>query len=106
MRNLDEDEYLDVIDITDYVGKRSDKLTTTRARLIGSNGKTRRIIEDLTGVYLSIFGTTVSLIGNSVSLPIAKRAVEMLLHGSEHATVYRFLERSRPTLRMAEMGFS
>jgi ribosomal RNA assembly protein len=32
-------------------------------------------------------------------------AVEMILRGSEHATVYRYLERSRSTLRIAEMGF-
>jgi ribosomal RNA assembly protein len=55
---------------------------------------------------MSIYGSTVSLIGNSVQLPIAKTAVEMILRGSEHATVYRYLERSRATLRIAEMGFS
>jgi ribosomal RNA assembly protein len=47
----------------------------------------------------------VCIIGNSVQLPIARSAIDMLLSGSEHATVYRFLERSRTTLRIAEMGF-
>lgn len=106
MRLLDEDEYLEVVEISDFVGKKSDKLARVRARLIGTNGKTRRIIEDLTGANMSIYGSTVSLIGNSVQLPIAKTAVEMLLRGSEHSTVYRYLERSRATLRIAEMGFS
>ena len=32
-------------------------------------------------------------------------AVEMLLRGSEHKTVYRFLERKRASLKIAEMGF-
>jgi ribosomal RNA assembly protein len=36
---------------------------------------------------------------------VARRAVDMLLRGSEHSTVYRFLERSRPKLRVIEMGF-
>lgn len=106
MRLLDEDEYLEVIEISDFVGKKSDKLSRVRARVIGTNGKTRKIIEDLTGAYLSIFGSTVCIIGNSVQLPVAKTAVEMLLRGSEHATVYRYLERSRAQLRIAEMGFS
>jgi ribosomal RNA assembly protein len=106
MRLLDEDEYLEVIELGDFIGKRSDQLSRVRSRLIGTNGKTRRIIEDLTGAYMSIYGSTVSLIGNSVQLPIAKTAVEMILRGSEHATVYRYLERSRATLRIAEMGFS
>jgi ribosomal RNA assembly protein len=106
MRLLDEDEYLEVIELGDFIGKKSDQLVRMRARVIGTNGKTRRIIEDLTGANMSVFGSTVSIIGNSVQLPIAKTAVEMILRGSEHATVYRYLERSRATLRIAEMGFS
>jgi ribosomal RNA assembly protein len=106
MRLLDEDEYLEVIELGDFIGKKSDQLVRMRARIIGTNGKTRRIIEDLTGAHMSVFGSTVSIIGNSVQLPIAKTAVEMILRGSEHATVYRYLERSRATLRISEMGFS
>jgi ribosomal RNA assembly protein len=106
MRLLDDDEYLEVIELGDFIGKKSDQLSRVRSRLIGTNGKTRKIIEDLTGAYMSIYGSTVSLVGNSVQLPIAKTAVEMILRGSEHATVYRYLERSRATLRISEMGFS
>ncbi len=73
--------------------------------MIGTRGKTRRIIEDLTGADMSVYGHTVSLIADDVQLPIAQEAVEMLLKGSEHATVYRFLERKRGELRIAEMGF-
>jgi rRNA processing protein Krr1/Pno1 len=29
----------------------------------------------------------------------------MVLSGSEHATVYRYLERKRATLKIMEMGF-
>ncbi len=105
IRLLDDDEYLEVIELGDFIGKRSDQLSRVRSRLIGTNGKTRRIIEDLTGAHMSIYGSTVSLIGNSVQLPVAKTAVEMILRGSEHATVYRYLERSRGHLRIAEMGF-
>ncbi len=106
LRLLDDDEYLEVIELGDFVGKKNAQLDRVRARLIGSQGKTRRIIEDLTGACMSVYGSTVSIIGNSVQLPIAKKAVEMLLRGSEHSTVYRYLERSRAELRIAEMGFS
>ena len=105
IRLLGEDEYFDVIDIDEYVSKRPEQLSRARARVIGSGGKTRRIIETLTGASISIQGDTVCIIGNSVQLPIARSAIDMLLSGSEHATVYRFLERSRTTLRIAEMGF-
>ncbi|MDH7508148.1 MAG: KH domain-containing protein [Methanomassiliicoccales archaeon] len=104
-RLLEEDEYIETIDIRDFVGKKPNHVIRMRARLIGTKGKTRRIIEDLTGASISIYGNTVSIIANSVQMPIAKTAIEMILRGSEHATVYRYLERSRPYLRIAEMGF-
>ncbi|MBR6204623.1 MAG: RNA-processing protein [Candidatus Methanomethylophilaceae archaeon] len=105
MRLFDDDEYLEVVDIKEFVGDRSSQVARVRGRLIGKNGKTRRIIEDLTGCDMVIYGNTAALIGNSISLPVAKHAVEMLLSGSEHATVYHYLESQRPMLRISEMGF-
>jgi len=104
-RLLEDDEYLEIMNIDNYVGKGSNQLARMRARVIGSGGKTRRIIEDLVGVHVSVYGDTVSIIGNSVQMPVARTAVDMLLSGSEHATVYRYLERKRAELRIAEMGF-
>ncbi|QLH74664.1 MAG: RNA-processing protein [Methanomassiliicoccales archaeon] len=104
-RLFDDDEYFELIDIDEYVGKKPDQLARVRARVIGSGGKTRRLIENLTGVNISVYGDTVGIIGNSVQMPIARTAVDMLLRGSEHSTVYSYLERNRRTLRIAEMGF-
>ena len=101
----DEDMYFESIDIKDVIGDRQNQVVRARGRLIGKDGKTRKLIEDLADVYMSVYGNTVSLIGNSISLPIAKNAIEMLLHGSEHSTVYHYLESQRPKLRIAEMGF-
>ncbi|MBO4568980.1 MAG: RNA-processing protein [Candidatus Methanomethylophilaceae archaeon] len=105
IRLFGDDEYLEVVDIKEFVGDRSSQVPRVRGRLIGKDGKTRRIIEELTGCDMVVYGNTVSLIGNSVSLPVAKHAVELILRGSEHATVYRYLESQRPMLRIAEMGF-
>lgn len=103
MRLFEDDEYLEIIDLKEFCG--SGQTSRVRGRLIGRDGKTRRIIEDLTGCDMIIYGNTVGLIGNSVSMPIAKHAVELLLNGSEHATVYHYLESQRPMLRITEMGF-
>lgn len=105
MRLFDDDEYLELIDLKEIVGDRPNQLGRIRGRLIGKDGKTRAIIEDLTGCFMSVYGNSVCLIGNSVSLPIAKHAVELILNGSEHSTVYHYLENQRPRLRIAEMGF-
>jgi arCOG04150 universal archaeal KH domain protein len=105
MRLFEDDEYFETIDLKEVAGDRPNQLGRIRGRLIGTDGKTRKIIEDLTGCYMSVYGNTVSLIGNSVSLPVAKHAIELILNGSEHATVYHYLESQRPRLKIAEMGF-
>lgn len=105
LRLVDPEEYFRAIDIRDYAGKSRKRINQLKGRLIGSKGKTRRIIEELSGVDMSVYGNTVSLIGDMLRIDIAEKAVEMVLEGSEHASVYRFLENKRKEIKMAEMGF-
>jgi ribosomal RNA assembly protein len=105
LRLVDQEEYFRAIDIRDYAGKNRKRINQLKGRLIGSKGKTRRIIEELSGVDMSVYGNTVSLIGDLLRIDIAEKAVEMVLEGSEHASVYRFLENKRQEVKMAEMGF-
>lgn len=92
-RLFGEETELFIFDIYDYVGKKDSHLTRVKARVIGREGKTKRVIEDLTGGFLSVYGHTVAIIADFESIDIAKKAIDMLLSGSEHPTVYRFLER-------------
>ncbi|MCQ2056083.1 MAG: KH domain-containing protein [archaeon] len=105
MKLFNDDEYLEIINLKEFAGKKSDRLLTVRGRVIGKDGKTRQIIESLTGVYITVYGNTIGFIGNIFNLPIAKHAVELILNGSEHATVYRYLENQRPRVKVNEMGF-
>ncbi|HEX9567797.1 MAG TPA: KH domain-containing protein [Thermoplasmata archaeon] len=103
-RLLDEDAYFEVFDIKDFAHSKN-RVAQIRGRLIGTRGKTRRLIEELTGVEVSVWGHTVALIGGTFEMAIAREAVFMLLRGSEHKTVYRFLERKRADLKVYQMGF-
>src|SRR5437763_2687475 len=103
-RLLDEESYLEILDIKDFAHSKN-RVAQVRARLIGTRGKTRRIIEELTGVDVSVSGHTVAMIGGDFEMAIAREAVFMLLRGSEHKTVYRFLERKRADLKVYQMGF-
>ncbi|MFH2020356.1 MAG: KH domain-containing protein [archaeon] len=78
-------------------------MTRIKGRVIGTDGKTRRIIEDTTECYISVYGKTVSVIGRADSINIARRAIEMILKGSPHSTVYRWLEKMRRELKRREM---
>ena len=93
-RLFDEDTLLDVIDLREYVGKSENALRRVKGRIIGRDGKTRRLIEELTGVYVSVYGHTVSLIGGFDQLLVAREAVTKLIKGSQHKTVYNFLFRA------------
>ena len=103
-RLLDDDVYLEILDIKDFARSKG-RVEQVRARLIGTRGKTRRIIEELTGVEVSVWGHTVAMIGGSFEMAIAREAVIMLLRGSEHKTGYRFLEPKRADLKAYQMGF-
>lgn len=103
-RLLEDDAYIEILDIKDFARSKN-RVAQVRARLIGTRGKTRRIVEELTGVDVSVWGHTVALIGGPFEMAIAREAVIMLLRGSEHKTVYRFLERKRADLKVYRMGF-
>ncbi len=103
-RLLEEDVFLEVLDIKDFARSKA-RLEQIRARVIGTRGKTRRIIEELTSVDMSVLGHTVALVGPTFEMAIAREAVVMLLRGSEHRTVYRFLERKRAEIKAWQKGF-
>ncbi len=94
-----------LLDIRDWVGKNKNAVKRMRGRVIGRDGRTRELIEELTETYVSIMGNTVGIIGPSFQLNIARRAVEMLLDGREHATVYKYLEESREKIKIKKTGF-
>ncbi len=96
LRLLKENNYLAVIDIKFTTGKHEkDALRRIRARAIGARGRARSRIEELSGCSMSVYGSTVALIGDEDQLDRATRAVELLLKGSEHSTVFHYLAQAR-----------
>jgi ribosomal RNA assembly protein len=103
MRLLQDDTYLGVIDIKGVTGKQSKSaMWRIRSRLIGTAGRARTRLEELSGCSVSVYGNTVALIGKDQELDRATQAIELLLRGSEHATVFHLLVRLRDEARRAE----
>ena len=94
-RLVEEDAELRIIDIKEHIGKSKKAAVRIKGRIIGTEGKARRTIEALTDCYVSIYGRTVSIIGNVENVQIARRAVEGLLKGSKHGNIYKWLEKRR-----------
>ncbi len=99
----DEDTVLEVIDMREVVGKSQSDMKRLKGRVIGKEGKTRRTIEELTEASVSVFGHTISIIGNIDQAEAATEAIRMLLRGSLHKTVYGFLHRKRRELKKRKM---
>lgn len=91
-RLLDEDVQLEVKDLSRLNDSRIEAI---KSRVIGTSGKMRAKIEECTGAAVSVYGKTISVIGAFDELKNASKAIDMLINGSEHKTVYRFLEQVR-----------
>jgi len=99
----DENALLEIIDLHESIGKTEADLKRVKGRVIGKEGRTRSIIEELTETHVSVYGHTISIIGEGEQIEIAKQAIRMLLHGSLHSTVYRFLHRKRRDLKKKKL---
>ncbi|MBM1154800.1 RNA-processing protein [archaeon] len=87
---LDDDYFLDVIELRDLGISKKD-YERLLGRVIGEKGKAKRLIEEVTETYLSIYRGKVAIIGTAENIEAARHAVRMLLQGRQHATVYRYL---------------
>ncbi|MHA1143239.1 MAG: KH domain-containing protein [Candidatus Helarchaeota archaeon] len=103
-RLLKEGQLLEIINLHDLVGKSKKRIQSIKGRLIGEEGKTRRIIEETTECYMSVYGHTVCLIGDYGFLRIARKAIQMIVEGLPHAVIYKFLQKKRREMKKKEMA--
>jgi len=52
-------------------------------------------MEDLTDTKIVIYRSTVGIIGPYQQVDLVRSAIEMIIDGSRHGSVYGFLERKR-----------
>jgi len=95
----DEDAIFDLVDLRDTFGRSESDIKRIKGRIIGMNGKTRRLIEELTNADVVVYGHTVGIIGTFEQATVARNAVQMLIDGRQHHTVYKFLQRKRSELK-------
>jgi ribosomal RNA assembly protein len=92
---VDEDYMLDVIDMTQFTGKSRNRQVVLKGRVIGSEGRSKKIIEKYSGAKIAVYGKTVSVMGKWESVRVARQAVEDLLRGAKHTGVFKGLEERR-----------
>lgn len=97
-----QDYSFELIDLNSYNEKKNHQ-ERMKGRVIGKGGKSREIIEELSESRVSVYGKTVGIIGPIETIGVAKQAVEMLLEGANHSTVYTFLERKHREYKRSQL---
>jgi ribosomal RNA assembly protein len=98
--NLTKVDYgFELINLNDVARSKNDMIRL-KGRIIGQEGKSRRVIEELTDCDICVYGKTIGIIGPAERIGVARRAIEMLIEGSMHSTVYKYLEKQRRELNM------
>jgi len=98
-----EDDIFDFIDFRAIFGRSESDIKRIKGRIIGANGKTRKLIEELTDTSVVVYGHTVGFIGTFEQVDAARNAVQMLIDGSQHHTVYRYLQRKRSEFKKQKL---
>jgi ribosomal RNA assembly protein len=98
-----EDDVFDLVDLRVIFGRSEADIQRIKGRVIGSEGKTRRLIEELTEANVAVYGHTVGIIGSFEEADAARNAVQMIVEGCEHKTVYRYLQRKRTEMKKEKM---
>ena len=95
---LKQDYVFEIVNLPNFAKSRESMLRL-KGRVIGKDGKSRKLIEQLTESHICVYGKTISIIGEPESASLAKQSVESLLKGSTHANVYKWLEKKRRELK-------
>jgi ribosomal RNA assembly protein len=64
-----------------------------KGRIIGENGKSKRVISELTDAQIQVHRDKVGIIGDTNDTLKAREAIMRILDGSPHAHVYSSLEK-------------
>ena len=88
---LDEEMAFIKINIKDYANTRN--LEVVRARLIGTHGKTKKTLQEITKCDISIHDNEVGIIGPAEISESALTAVTNIIRGTKQANAYKYLER-------------
>ncbi len=103
LRLFDDDLLMfEMIDLSNIARTEKD-MQRLKGRIIGKDGKTREVFETLTSARISVYGKTISLIGYPEQNAVARAGIDMLLEGSSHGPVYKFLEKKKSELRAKQL---
>jgi ribosomal RNA assembly protein len=103
VRLLKGENTLHVINLREFGAKSPEQMERIKGRIIGNGGKARVNMENLSNADITVYGKTVSVIGEPTQLKLAIDAIESLLSGSMHGHVYKKIEFARRQQKFARL---
>jgi len=94
---MNDDFVLEFIEVKEHTRRKN--LVDVRARIIGTGGKARKTIENLTGSEIVIQGNTVGVVVDSAHLDAVVQGIESLIQGAKHGNVFAYLEKQNISRR-------
>ena len=94
---MNDDFVLEFIEVKEHTRRKN--LKEVQARMIGTGGKARKTIENLTGSEIVIHDNTVGVIVDSNHLDAVVQGIESLIQGAKHGNVFAYLEKQNVSRR-------
>ncbi len=98
-----EEDIFDFIDLRTIFGRSEADIKRIKGRIIGADGKTRSLIEELTEANVVVYGHTIGIIGSFEQIDVARNAVQMLINGNQHHSVYKYLQKKRSDFKKQKL---
>ena len=98
---LEHEDY-DLLKINVHNYAKGARVEAVKGIVIGTQGKTKKVIEELSECDIMISDHTIAVIGKNENAELASEAIKMLLNGAKQANVYTYLEKSRARLKDLE----
>jgi len=89
-----DDLMFEILNIKEYTKQKN--LERIRGRIIGTKGKTLKVLSDLTHCYIELKDNKVGIIGEPEFIKTAQDAIILLIQGSKTGNVYAYLEKHQP----------
>jgi len=97
-----QDYVLEIIDLK-YYCKTINCIKRLKSRVIGKDGKIKMKIQETTQSIISVYGHTVSFISPYYTAQYVREGIEMLLNGSKHSTLLRYLAKVKDKILYAQL---
>ncbi len=97
--------YMEVMDLGLLLRRNERAISRYKARIIGTEGKARKSLEELSEAYIAVSDDErVGILGEFDSVRAAKEGITRILEGSPHGTVFAYLREESLRRNARAMG--